>query len=89
MIEPKTSDCAWGMAVMILGLGLHFYTASEYLASLMLSSFVIFLLGLVLLSVLFAWYAGKRVAVWARAASRNVTALPRRLAAHARPRTTG
>lgn len=75
------------MAVMVLGLGLNFYSASELLATLLLLSVTLSLLGLVALTVFGAYYAGKRVAVWARTALPNVRGLPQGLPAHARPGT--
>ncbi len=88
MSELKRSECAGGMAGITLGLGLHFYTAGELLASLMLSSFVVLFLGLLLLTVLFVRHAGKWVVVRARVVSWNSTAPPCRPAALAGPRAT-
>lgn len=81
-MAPKANDLACGMGVMILGLGLHFYSARDLLATLVILSVAFSLLGLVVLTVLCARYAGKRVAVWARSASPNALR-PRGLAAHA------
>jgi hypothetical protein len=87
LIALKANDFACGMAVMVLGVGLNFYSASELLATLLLFSVAFSLLGLVGVTALCACYAGKRVAVWARTALPNVTGLPRGLAAHARSGT--
>jgi hypothetical protein len=88
LIKFKTSDCAWGMGVFVLGLGLNLYTATEVVASVMISGIMIVTLGLTLASLLLIWHAVKSVAGWARVASRNSTLLTRLTAELARPRTT-
>ena len=88
LIEFKTSDCAWGMGVFTVGLGLNLYTAGEVVASLMISSIMILTLGLTLTSMLLIWHAVKSVAGWGRVASRNPTLLTCLTAELARPRTT-
>lgn len=88
MSEPKRSECAWEIAGITSGLGLHSYTAGEFLASLMLSSFVVFFLGLVLLSVLFVRHTGKWVWSGPESLRVNSTAPPCRPAALAGPRAT-
>jgi len=68
------------MAVMIVGLGLHFYTAGEFLTTLMLSGFVILLLGLALLSAFFVWHASMRATAWFRVVRPIVPVIPPQLA---------
>ncbi len=58
-MEFKTSDYVWGVAVLALGLGMGLYNAGEILACLVLSSFLIFSVGLMLLGGYFAWHTGK------------------------------
>jgi hypothetical protein len=77
LINLKANDFACGVGVMILGLGLNFYSATELLATLLLLSVAFSLLGLVALTVFGAYYAGKRVAVWAPIASPNAPRLSR------------
>lgn len=86
-MAPKASDFACGMGVMVLGLGLHFYSARDLLATLAVLSVAFSLVGLVALTVLCARYAGKRVTVWARTASPNAPR-PSGLTAHATSGTT-
>ena len=88
MITFKPSGCALGMGVFTLGLGLNFYTASEVVASLMISGIMIVTLGLTLTSMLFIWNAVKSVASWRRVASRNSTLMTCLTAELVRPRTT-
>lgn len=88
MIKFKASDCAWGMGVFILGLGLNLYTATEVVAAVTISGIMIVTLGLTLASLLLIWHAVKSVAGWARVASRNSTLLTCLTAELARPRTT-
>src|ERR1017187_8859624 len=84
----KASDCAWGLGVFMLGLNLNLYTAGEVVISLMKSSIMILILGLMVTSMLLIWYAAKSVASWARVPSRNSTLLTSLTAELARPRTT-
>lgn len=88
LIKLKASDCARGMGVFVLGLGLNLYTTGEVLASVMISGIMILTLGLALASMLLIWHAVKSVAGWARVASRNSTLLTCLTAELARPRTT-
>lgn len=71
----RTSNYAWAMGAVALGLGLRFYDVREMLASLALFSLLFFSLGLVVLGVFFVCYAGNRAATWAGLASRAVIAL--------------
>ena len=88
LITFKASDCAWGMGVFVLGLGLNLYTVGEVVASVMISSIMILTLGLTLTSMLFIWHAVKSIASWRRVASRNTTLLTCLTAELARPQTT-
>ena len=69
----RTSNYAWAMGAVGLGLGLHFYYVQEMLASLALFSLLFFSLSLVALSVFFVCYAGNQAARWAGPRSRAVT----------------
>lgn len=89
MIELKASDCGCVLAVMVAGLSLHFYSAGEFLATLMLSGFVILLLGLALLSVFFVWHASMRAAAWFRVVRPIVPVIPLQLAPAASLESTG
>ena len=60
-MKPKASDCAWGMAVLILGLGLNLYTPLEVLSSVTLLGIKILSLSLPLTIVFMIWHAGKSV----------------------------
>lgn len=71
----KTSDCAWGLGVFLIGLGSNIYAPGEVVASLMVSSVLIPALGVLLTSVFLIWSAAKSVARWARVAPRNSTLL--------------
>lgn len=71
----RTSNYAWLMGVVAVGLGLQFYYMREMLASLALFSLVFFTLSLVVLSVFSICYAGNQAAIWAGPASRAVIAL--------------
>jgi hypothetical protein len=86
-MAPKATDFACGIGAMVLGLGLHFYSARDLLATLIVLSVAFSLLGLVALTVLGARYAGQRVAVWARPPLPNAQR-PHGLAAHATSGTT-
>jgi hypothetical protein len=88
LITIKASDCAGGMGVFMLGLGLNFYTAGMVVASVLISSFLIVTLGLALTSMLLIWHAVKSVAGWARVSSRNHGLRTCLTAELARPRTT-
>ncbi|HEV3254426.1 MAG TPA: hypothetical protein VG033_08460 [Candidatus Acidoferrales bacterium] len=81
MLAPKAGDFACGTFVIVLGLGLNFYSASELLATFLLVSAGFCLLSLLLLTLLGAFYAGKRVAGWAHISSPGVTLPPACLAA--------
>jgi hypothetical protein len=87
LIKVKIWDCAWGMGAFTLGLGLNLYKIGDVVASVMISSIVIFTLTLTLTSMLLIWHAAKSVAVWARIASRNSTLLPCLKTEFARSRT--
>jgi membrane protein implicated in regulation of membrane protease activity len=84
----KATDCALGMGVFTLGLGLNLYTAGEVVAAVMVSSIVVLTLGLTLTGILLILYAAKSVASWRRVASRNSTLLTCLTAELARPRVT-
>jgi hypothetical protein len=71
----KALEYACGLGVVIVGLGLYSYYIRELLTFLLLFSAVFFSMGLVVLSVFLAWYAGKQVALWSCSASRNTVAL--------------
>jgi hypothetical protein len=74
MIELKTSDCLWGMTVMILGIALHCYTAGEFLASLLTTGLLTVLLALMLLSTFLAWHTGKLAIIRTQVGLRNLAA---------------
>lgn len=88
MITFKLSDGALGMGVFVLGLGLNLYTAGEVMASVMISSIIIFTVSLTLMGTLLIWSALSGVASWRRVASRNSTLLTCLTAELVRPRTT-
>jgi hypothetical protein len=88
VLAPKAGDFACGTFVIVLGLGLNFYSASELLATLLLVSVAFCLLSLLLLTLFFACYAGNRVAGWARTSSPNMTLPPACLPAHSKPGAT-
>lgn len=84
----KLSDCALGLGVFVLGLGLNLYTAGEVVVSVMISSIVIFTVGLALMGTWLIWSALSSVASWRRVASRKSTLLTCLTAELVRPRTT-
>jgi hypothetical protein len=88
VLAPKAGDFVCGTFVIVLGLGLNFYSASELLATFLLVSAAFCLLSLVLLTLLGAFYAGKRVAGWSRTSSPGMTLPPACLAAHSKSATT-
>src|SRR5579864_4736214 len=73
--KPRASDCAWGLGVFLVGLGLNLYTPGEVVASVVVSSILILALGVLLTSVFLIWRAANSVATWARIAPRNSTLL--------------
>jgi hypothetical protein len=84
----KATDCALGMGVFTLGLGLNLYTAGEVVAAVMISSIMILTLGLTVASMFLIWHAFNSIASWARVPSRNSTLLTCLTAELARPRVT-
>lgn len=72
MIELKTSDYFWGMTVMLLGIVLNCYTAGEFLASLLVTGLLTFLLALMLLSIFLVWHTGKLTIAWTQVGLRNL-----------------
>jgi hypothetical protein len=71
----RTSNYAWAMCAVALGLGLRFYYVREMLASLALFSLLFLSLSLVVLGAFLVGNAAKRAAIWAGPASRVVIAL--------------
>lgn len=88
MITFNLSDCALEMGVFVLGLGLNLYTVSEVAASVMISSIVLFTVGLALMGTWLIWSALNSVATWRRVASRKSALLTCLTAELVRPRTT-
>ena len=66
MIKLNAIGCAVGMSMLMLGFGLNLYTASEVATSVLLSSLMLFTLGLALASLFLIWRTAKAVAGWAR-----------------------
>lgn len=57
--------------MLMLGLGLNFFTPSEVVASVIVSSILVLALGVLLTIVFLIWQALKSVARWAKVSSRN------------------
>jgi hypothetical protein len=77
----KTIEYTGGLSAIIVGIGLYSYYVRELLASLAIFTGICLVLGFAGLGVFLIWCVGESVAVWSRAASRNVIALSRRLLA--------
>jgi hypothetical protein len=60
-MQSQTSYCVGIAGILVLGLGLGFYSAGEIVACVVVASFLIFTAGLLLLGAYFAWHTGKAV----------------------------
>src|SRR5579863_8454269 len=72
-IRIRSYTC--GLAATIVGFCLYSYYVRELLASLFLFSALFLAAGLIVLSVVLAWYASKQAALWSRFALRSAIAL--------------
>jgi hypothetical protein len=77
----RISQCACGLAVIILGLGFCSYSIRELLASLALFTIAFLFLALTVLAAILLWWASEQLANRSGPASRKVIAFSRRLIA--------
>jgi hypothetical protein len=75
------NGCAWGLILMVAGLGVWSYHVRELLVFLALFSAAFFCLALSAVGAVLVWWAGEQTATWSVPASRDLIAFSRRLIA--------